>query len=296
MNRPLYFSFPGNESLAQRICTAIDGEVGEWEVREFPDGETYTRFHTPVAGRDIVFFAPLDHPNAKFLPLYFAAQIARENGAARLGLVIPYLPYMRQDAVFKPGEGISSGHFARLLSQCCDWFVTVDPHLHRHKSLDEIYTCKTTVIPAAPVVAEWIRASIAHPVIVGPDEESAQWAQHVAQLVGCEAIVLRKERRGDRDVTVSMTQDLDMSAMTPVLVDDIVSTARTLRSATLQLHQHGAKPPVCIGVHALFAGDAHAALYTAGVESIVSCNTVMHTSNRIDLSGVIAEAVKSFLV
>lgn len=101
---------------------------------------------------------------------------------------------------------------------------------------------------------------------------------------GCPYTVLQKIRRGDRDVEVSVPDAAQLWGMMPVLVDDIVSTARTMIAATSHLHAAGLVPPVCIAVHALFSGDANAALQAAGTEQIVSCNTVAHPSNAIDLS------------
>lgn len=60
-----------------------------------------------------------------------------------MGLVAPYLAYMRQDQQFRPGEVVTSRMFAALVSRHVDWLVTVDPHLHRVHALDEIYAVPT---------------------------------------------------------------------------------------------------------------------------------------------------------
>jgi ribose-phosphate pyrophosphokinase len=125
---------------------------------------------------------------------------------------------------------------------------------------------------------------------MGPDEESAQWAAAIAQRVGCPWIVLRKDRRGDRDVAVSVPDIAAWPGRTPVLVDDIVSTARTMAAAAHRLRELGAAPPVCIGVHALFCGDALPTLRAAGPRLIVTCNTIRPETNAIDVTGEIAQA------
>ena len=73
------------------------------------------------------------------MPLALVAGTARDLGASSVGLVAPYLAYMRQDRMFRAGEGVTSVYFARLLADSFDWLVTVDPHLHRRRSLTEIY-------------------------------------------------------------------------------------------------------------------------------------------------------------
>jgi len=127
--KPLLFSLPGNDAFATMLAAALGGERGELEHRRFPDGESYVRLHTPVAGRAVAFVCSLNAPDEKTLALLFAAGAARELGAARVGLVAPYLAYMRQDKRFQPGEALTSAHYADLLSRAFDWLATVDPHL-----------------------------------------------------------------------------------------------------------------------------------------------------------------------
>ena len=130
------------------------------EIPTFPDGETYLRFITSPEAASIVSFARSLTPTRRVLPLIFAAATARELGATKVGLVAPYLAYMRQDRRFKPGEAVTSRQVARLLSDAFDWLVTVDPHLHRYSSLADIYNISTYVVHAAPLVSKWIKANV----------------------------------------------------------------------------------------------------------------------------------------
>jgi ribose-phosphate pyrophosphokinase len=166
----------------------------------------------------------------------------------------------------------------------------VDPHLHRHHKLNEIYSIPTKVVRAAPGIADWIAEHVDRPIIVGPDAESEQWAAKVAKAVGCRYTVLNKVRKGDRDVTVSALDSSNWQDGTPVLVDDITSTGQTMIAAVAGLKEAGLPPPVCIAVHPIFAGTAYADLQAAGVERIVSCNTIAHASNQIDLSDAVGIA------
>ncbi|MCG2584540.1 ribose-phosphate pyrophosphokinase [Massilia sp. TS11] len=290
---PMLFALPGNETMCARLAEQLGWDTGALETRRFPDGESYLRFADAVRGREVVLVCTLDRPDDKAISLVLAAGIARENGATRVGLVAPYLAYMRQDAVFKPGEGITSGHFARLLSGAVDWMVTIDPHLHRHATLDEIYTIPTLVVKAAPSISAWIARELRQPVIVGPDGESEQWAAEVARDAGCAVTVLTKTRHGDHDVEVSVPDTAHWQGFTTVLVDDIASTARTMIAAAGHITAAGLAAPVCIAVHPVFAGSAYADLQAAGVSRIVSCNTIAHPSNAIDLSAPLAAGIRT---
>lgn len=295
MMRPLLVALRENEPLAKPLAEAIGAEIAHLEVRRFPDGETYLRYDTSPSGRPVALLCPLDRPDDKFLPLLFAAATARDLGAASVGLVSPYLPYMRQDRRFRPGEAVTSTYFAEILTRRVDWLVTVDPHLHRRSSLSEIYAKPAVALHAAPLIAAWIREAIDQPLLVGPDAESVQWVAAVARDAAAPHLVLQKIRRGDRDVEVSVPEVERWQGHTPVLVDDIVSTAHTMIETVGHLARAGMRPPVCIAVHGLFAGDAYRELLQAGASRVVTSNTIPHETNAIDVTTLLAEAVKEML-
>jgi ribose-phosphate pyrophosphokinase len=71
------------------------------------------------------------------------------------------------------------------------------------------------------------------------------------------------------------------------MIDDIISTASTMIQGVKVLQSSSMKKPVCIGIHAVFAEGAKNNLLAAGVESIVTCNTIPDPTNAIDLSPLI---------
>jgi ribose-phosphate pyrophosphokinase len=150
---PLVIPMPGNETLAMSLAQHLHGDVGALETRAFPDNETYLRFQQDPRGRPVILVCTMNHPNPKFLPLIFAADNAKELGATKVSLIAPYLCYMRQDKRFHKGEALTSTSFARQLSSAFDELVTVDPHLHRHRSLVELYSIRTAVVHSAPLIA-----------------------------------------------------------------------------------------------------------------------------------------------
>lgn len=294
MTAPIFIAMPGNEATARALAQNLGGAVGELELHTFPDGETYLRFDSNLLGRSIAIVCTLDHPNDKILSLLFAAATAKQLGATKVGLVAPYLAYMRQDRRFKPGEAVTSREIAQLLSNAFDWMVTVDPHLHRYSSLSEIYRIPTRVVHAASLMSEWIKANVPKALIIGPDGESEQWVSIVAQDAGAQYTVLEKVRRGDREVEISDKGLVDIGDRTPVLADDIISTGRTMLETIRLLKARGYAATVCVAVHGLFAPDAYEALINAGAR-VVTCNTVSHPSNAIDVHNALGQALRVIL-
>lgn len=295
MTAIIVFASPEQEELAHGLAARLPASLGRLETRSFPDGESYVRIDSPVDGCDAVIACGLDHPNSKIVPLLLLASALKEAGARRVVLAAPYLAYMRQDRAFRFGEAVSARVFARLLSSYFDGVVTVDPHLHRIHNLNELFVVGALAVAAAPALAEWILKNVGTPALVGPDSESEQWVSDVAGRVNCPYVVLEKIRRGDRDVEISLPNSESLHGRSPVLIDDIVSTARTMIAATRHILQLGLPAPVCVGVHAVFSGDAFEELTGAGAGRIVTCNTVRHSSNAIDIRPLMAAAIADML-
>ncbi|HEU4954918.1 MAG TPA: ribose-phosphate diphosphokinase [Gemmatimonadales bacterium] len=287
---PAVLALPGNDALGARLALELDAEPVDATVRRFPDGESYVRLETPIAGRAVVLAATLDRPDDKLMPLLLAAATARELGARSVGLVAPYLPYLRQDRRFLAGEAVSARGFAELLSSRLDWIVTVDPHLHRIHRLEEVYRIPAESITAAPRLAHWVREHVVEPVLIGPDEESRQWVEAVAHIAGAPCAVLRKQRRGDAEVSVELPDLSEHRNRMPVLVDDIISTGATLIQAVGALRRAVHEPPYCVAVHGVLAGGAYPRLLAAGAQRLVTCNTIVHPTNEIDVHDLLAAA------
>lgn len=284
----LILALPADAEFASHLARAVGAELGRLAVHDFPDGETYLRLDTSPRGRDVVVVATLHHPNAKAVPLLLLADAARELGATRVGLVAPYLAYMRQDAQFHEGEAVTAKSFASLLSRTFDWLVTVDPHLHRIHRLSEVYSIPATSVDVASQLGGWIRRNVTSPVLVGPDEESRQWVSSVAAVTGAPYVVLTKTRTGDSEVAVSVPDLEHHGSCTPVLIDDIISTGQTMVAAIRHIRETRAVSPVCVAVHAVFAAGAYVALDAAGAGQVITTNTIAHVSNAIDIVPAIA--------
>ncbi len=294
MTRTVLLPLPGAPGLARPLARRMSGRgaaaLGSVEHRAFPDGESYLRL-PDVQGARVVVVADLHQPNGKVLEALFLARTARELGAAEVLLLAPYLPYMRQDARFRPGEAVTSGVFADLLSDAFDGLLTVDPHLHRLASLSDLYRIPAQALSAAPLLAAWVRANAPEAFLVGPDAESEQWVARVAEAAGAPYAIMEKVRRGDYDVRTTLGPGVALEGREVLLLDDIASTGRTLIEAVGQVRERGAARVGCLVIHPVFAGSALASLRAADAGPVASTNTIPHETNAIDVVPLLADAL-----
>lgn len=287
----LLLHFDDELPSAQRIAAQAGLTPSQIERHRFPDGELKLRLPAALPER-VVLLRTLDHPNEKLVELLLAARTARELGARHLTLVTPYLAYMRQDIAFTPGEAVSQRIVGKFLAELFDAVITVDPHLHRVATLQEaVPVSQAIVLSGAPLLADLIAQHRPQALLVGPDEESAQWVAQAAARHGFSHAVCRKVRHGDRAVNIAPPPAADFTGRAVVLLDDVASSGHTLAQATRLLLAAGAASVDVAVTHALFAGDALQLLRAAGVGEVWSTDCIAHASNAVSMAPAIAAAL-----
>jgi ribose-phosphate pyrophosphokinase len=284
------FTFAECEGLAREVANRLGCLLRRVDVHTFPDGESLVRVESSTAGRALLFRS-LDDPNTKLIELLFAADALRRQGVTEVGLVAPYLGYMRQDRVFEVGQSLSQHVVANLLGNAFDDVLTVEAHLHRIQALDEIFSCPARSISAAPAITEWLQAGPRPSLVVGPDSESEPWIRAIADSAQLNWSIASKHRRGDRDVHIDLPP-LPADTRDVWIIDDIGSSGTTLEAIAQILKARGVEQIGAIVVHALFSADTPGRLQKAGIERLVSSDSVPHSSNQIGLSTTLTSEIE----
>lgn len=279
---------------ARELADALTVPCKAVDRHRFPDGEV--KLTLPEAlPEHVIFYRSLDHPNEKLVELLLAARAAREQGVKQLTLVAPYLCYMRQDMAFNPGEVVSQRIIGRFLADLFDNVITVDPHLHRVHQLKEAVPAKHALaLQATSVMADFLRAHVSSPLLLGPDSESDQWVKAVAEPAGWRHATCLKQRSGDREVSITLP-DIDLRGLAVVLLDDIISSGETIARAAVACREQGAETVDVLVTHALFAPGAEDRLKAAGIRHLWSTNSVQHVTNAASLTGLLREALQGLI-
>ena len=284
--------FPEQEAPAGRLARRLGIEASPIRVHRFPDGESLVQL-PPLTETTVLLLRSLAPPNDHLVELGLACETLVHSGR-QVVLVLPYLCYMRQDAAFHPGEAVSQHIVGGWIARWGEALVTVDPHLHRtHRLQDAVPVPHARVVSAAPALGRFAAEHWPDCVLLGPDEESAQWVQQAATAGGLEGGVATKTRLGDRDVRIRLPAGLDLKGRTLVLIDDMSVTGRTLAEAARLAYDQGARQVHALVTHALFRGDALETMRQAGIETVCSSDSLPHPTNRIPLDGLLAEAIAS---
>jgi ribose-phosphate pyrophosphokinase len=287
----------GNKPLGLKIAESLSCDVIDFETRRFPDGERYLRFTKDVPHDTALLTQSLyKDPDGLLMEYAFLAKTLLDLGAKDIVGVFPYMAYLRQDSRFKSGEAIS----ARIVSQTIEAaptsaVLTLDSHLHRIHNLNELFGVPAANLSAIPSLAKHLKAicSLHNPIVVAPDGEAAQWASLAAPVFGAESVVMEKIRYGDTSV------DINLGHTSPhgrdiVLVDDIISTGGTIAQVAQRLREEGATHIHALVTHGLFAEGAYERVSKAGVEHLITSDSVPNQFSQVTVAPVFAQALRDW--
>lgn len=284
----------GNRPLGLKIAENLSCEVIDYETRRFPDGERYIRFTKDVP-RDtaLVTQSLYKDPDDLLIEYTFLTKTLLSLGAKNIVGVFPYMAYLRQDNRFKPGEAISANVISQIIESApTSAVVTMDSHLHRIHDLRGLFQVPAVNLSAIPSLAECLKSecNLHDSVVVAPDEEAKQWANLAAPVLEAESVIMQKVRRGDTSV------DIDLGHVKPygrdiVLVDDIISTGGTIAQAARQLKSKGANHVHALITHGLFVEGAFDRVSKAGVEHLITSDTVPNQFSKVTVAPVFAKAL-----
>jgi ribose-phosphate pyrophosphokinase len=278
---------------AQDLADTLGVSLQLATIHQFPDRELKVAVPVDIP-QTVVLYLSLYDPNEKLIELFLASEVLHQNGVKNIILVAPYLCYMRQDKAFHAGEAVSQTIIAKLLQQYIDGLITVDPHLHRVASLDQVYqNIPVRCLTAMPLFAEYLSNTDAG-IIVGPDEESEQWVKTLSELTDRPYVVGHKTRSGDRKVSIRL--DVNSQQYTSAfIVDDIVSTGHTAVELATHLKNSGVGNIELLVTHCFSDVDSVDLLEQAGIQKIVATDSIPNLYAELELAPMLAASVRELL-
>lgn len=272
--------------VAHHLGTGLAGH-GE---QDFDDGEFLLRAPAAVRGGDVYVIQALaadigPEPNTgqgsgeRLCRLLFLAGALRDAGAARITAVLPYVAFARQDARREASEPLALRYLATQLEAAgVDAVLALD--VHNLSAFQNAFRCRSEHLDGSALFAARI-AAVAQDeefCVVAPDGGGIRRAECLREALAqalCRPVTLafvEKHRRGG-----TLSGDLmagDVAGKTAIVFDDIIGTGHTMARAVRACREHGATRVLAAATHAVFAGEAAAALEQAGVDGVIVADTV----------------------
>ena len=283
---------PGSFDLANNIARKLGAQLAVASLRIFSDGESSIKLGR--VGKNCIIIQSTNPPtDTHLIQLLMMAKKCTDDGAQDICAVIPYLGYARQDRAFLEGEVVSIRLVAKLFESLgLKHIITVDVH----SQLAMSYFASIENVSSIPLLADYAsnKMELSDPIAVSPDAGGIDRAKEFAKRLNIDVLVLKKSRhRVTGDVTVDESLDRDISNRDAIVIDDIISSGGSLVKAAEVLHKKGVRKIYAMCAHALLIKDSAPKIKSAGVEDIISTNSVPSQYSKVDLSPEIVLALKS---
>ena len=283
----------GNASkdLAKRIARRLKAKYVDVDTRTFPDGESKITFRHNLK-KSVVLVVQSTYPPVDTNLLQILSIISEvKKISSKIYAIMPYMGYARQDRQFLNGEIVTMSVVAKMLQAAgAKKAIVVDIH---SKTALRHFKIPTENVSAIPELVKYLKKlKLKNPIVVSPDTGGSLRAKKFADILKSDFITLKKSRnRKTGKVNIQSTK-ADVKGKDLIIVDDIISTGGSVVKATQFLKKQKCKRVFVVCTHGLLVGDAEKNIKKAGVTQIISTNTIPRSISKVDVSGVIAQAVQ----
>jgi ribose-phosphate pyrophosphokinase len=279
---------PASVELATNLAAKLGAKLLPVEVTEFPDGESKIRIGDDVRNKKVIVvqstYPPVDEHVMQLLVL---SHKLSEDGAD-VFCAIPYMGYARQDREFLPGEVVTLSVLGRLMrSVGIKRLVTVDIHSVKALGLFSFPVYSTSSIP---LLAEYIGGhfELKRPIAVSPDFGSSTRVEAFSAVLKCEHVSFKKTRDRKTGEVTTEEQTLDLRGRDAIVIDDMISTGASVIKCAQLLKKYGASRILTACAHAVLIGGAADRIMNAGVDELISTNTIPGKYSKVDVAPLLA--------
>ena len=214
---------------------------------KFSGGETQVRIvGGPTNDKAVVTFSKKIRNGDDIMEILLTVDALRRAGHKRLKLILPYVPYGRQDRVMVPGEALGIKVFADLINSCNFEEVEIwDPHSDVTPALiNNVVVVGQEVLICGEAV-KFGNGFPRSPILVCPDAGARKKILKVAEVLGKTEIVFADKIRDVRTGQITGTK-VDFSNVNVrdgviksyLVVDDICDGGRTFVELAKELKIH----------------------------------------------------------
>jgi ribose-phosphate pyrophosphokinase len=274
--------------VAANLSAKLGAKLLTVETIDFPDGESKIRIVDEVRNKKVIVVQSTYPPVDKHLLQLLSISHKLSEEGADVYAAVPYLGYARQDKEFMKGEIVTLGVIAHLMrSVGIKRMVTVDIHSVQGLGLFSfpVYSCSSI-----PLLAEYIsqNCNLFDPISVSPDFGSSTRVEAFAAVLKSEFVSFKKKRDRVTGEVTTEDQQLNLVGRDAIIVDDMISTGGSVVKCAQLLRKHGCGRVVAACAHPVLVGGAPEKLKQAGVDEIISTNTIPSKYSKVDVSPLIA--------
>lgn len=283
-NDPMLFALGASRAFGEAVAARLGLGLSPMEERGFEDGEFKQRPLVSVRGRDVYALSSLYGETGassadKLLRLLMFIGALKDNGAARVTAVAPYLCFSRKDRRTKPRDPIATRYVAQLFDAMrADGLITVD--VHNIAAFENAFRCETIPLDAHALFARYFMALVgdAPVAVVSPDLGGEKRVELFRRRF--ERMLKRPVAKAFMDKTRSegrVTGDIfagDVEGRVAIILDDLIAGGGTVARAATACRANGATQVFVAATHGVFAAAAPETLRNAPIDGVAITDSV----------------------
>lgn len=283
---------PGNPKLGRAVFDLAGIPVGRAKFSRFSDSELHVVVESDVAHKPVFVFQSGAAPaNESIMELLIVCDALKQAGARRLIVVLPFVPYRRQEKQTRPGESLTLRLLGELM-QTTGVAELITLNLHRPQTVTWLARQVMHLSVLDDLVRE-VGKFHAIDVVCAPDNGAVPLAQTAAQELGAQIISVIKHRTGPDKVAfraLSAGAATQVRGQRVLVVDDEIDTGGTVLGVVKMLKAAGARSVTVAAVHGVLSGKATVNLKAAGYDRLFLTDTLPFVVNQIPKIKVLSAA------
>ena len=299
-------------ALANFLASKFNKSVINAEIKEFADSENYVFISEKekIVDKDIFivyqFTFGQEKINNQLFKLFLLADFIKKIGVNQIFVIIPYLPYSRQEKSFCNQYAGPIDFISNILKIVgINQIFTLDLH---NQDINIFFNTKIFNINLNNFWADLLKNLIPlnkdknNFCIVSPDQGRVINDKKIAQLLDLEFCYIEKKRI-KADDSISLHLNGNVKNKTAIIIDDIIDTAKTATNSAQLLIKNGAYNVYGCFSHAIFANNALENILKSNFDKIFITNSInidpkKFNSDKINLLSIdnlIFNKVKDFI-
>lgn len=278
------FALAATGEYGQRISKHLEIPLSAVEERSFEDGEHKTRPLVSAHGHDVYVVQSLHADktgtvNDKLCRLLFFIGALKDDGAARVTAVVPYLSYARKDRKTQLRDPVTTKYIAGLFEAVgTDAVMTMD--VHNPAAFENAFRRPTVHIEAIGLFADHLTPLLRgrEVAVVSPDiggaKRAAQLRTALMKSLGREPSSGFVDKQRGGGIVSGGTLVGDVKGRGVVIVDDLIGAGTTIRTAAQACRAAGAERVYVAATHGLFLGDAASVVSGDAIDVLIVTDTV----------------------
>lgn len=275
----IIFSGTSNIPLASKIAKKLKVQLGNVEIKRFPDGEcrVWVSAKQNISKNEVYVIQSLSYiADQNLMEMCLMGSALKRLGAKKITAVIPWMGYSKQDKEFRKGEAVSAELVAKFIESAgFDKVITVELHSEKIREYFKIpvveLSAKSLLVNELRVTSYGLKNDV---IVVSPDKGGKGRSGEFAEMAGLPIAYLDKSRDLVTGKVTIHGIDKNINGKTAIIYDDIINTGSTAVETAKFLHAKGAKKIIFIGIHAVLSGEASKNIEESYIDEVVVTDTI----------------------